>query len=238
MDTQKKQKKALGSWRYWWTAAAGLYLALVMLLILALFPSRAEFTHAWRLQALDIERQYDMGLHGVKRELIQKRYAGIDDRNTVGIIKEKFERMYPQSRQLDSTEAVSSRYLNGGMTPVTARGGDMLVWRDNDGTRLTRETAERLRGELQLLDARYNQKLRTLPLQKSRALGMGLLVGAVALGLLYLLGLRSEKLFRPEALRTPPAEKARELHLSLPELPSLSDIRDTLSSLLRPTLGH
>jgi hypothetical protein len=238
MDSVGRNKaRTLGGWRRWWTGAAGLYLAVIMLLILALFPSRADFTRAWRIQALDIERQFDMGLRGIDRQLIHKRYAGLDDRDTVALVKEKFERMYPQSRQLDSSEAVTSRYLNGGTTAVAARSADMLVWRDNDGIRLTRETADRLRDELQQLDSRYSQKLRTLPLQKSRALGLGLLIGAVALGLLYLLGLRAE---RPRATAAPELQMPEPLP-TMPtqsSLPSLAGFRHALGSLLRPTLGH
>lgn len=225
-------------WRRWWAVAAGLYLALVVLVILALFPSRADFTRAWRMQALDIERQFDLGLHGVRRELIRQRYAGLDDRATVRLIHEKFERMYPASRQLDSGAALTSRHLRGGVLPVAAPAADMLVWRDNDGTRLTRETAERLRGELQQLDARYRRKLHALPLQKSRALAVGFGMGGAALGLLWLLGLYVEK--RGGAAPLPPRPEPLPHAVSPPHLrlPDLAGLKETLAGWMRPTLGH
>lgn len=233
------EPKSRGGWRRWWTAAAGIYFFMIVLMMLALFPSRAEFTRAWRMQALDIERQFDMGLHGVKRELIQQRYAGLGDRDTVRLIQHKFERMYPESRQLDSSEALTSRYLNnyqGGAAAVAARSSDMLVWRDNDGIRLTRETAQRLRGDLLTLEARYSQKLRALPLQKSRVMALGLGLGGAALGLLWLLGLYCEKPRKRAAPRiAPPAEATPGLRLSLPDF---SGLRAALASWMRPTLGH
>ena len=196
-------RMGLGSWRRWWSFSAGLYFAVLALLILAVFPSRADYWRGWRMQSLDIERQFDLGLHGIRRDLIQKRYAGLSDSDTVKLVREKFERMYPASRQLDSGDQVLSRYIGTadtmGASPQRVPGSeaaDLLVWRDNDGTRLTREAAGRLREDLAQIDARYGEKLSALPWQKARVLALGLALGALALGLLYSLGLCAERWLR------------------------------------------